>query len=127
MSSSQCIQDADFEQLIQKLEEATAELRALQSESHLIRDYIRELHERLGDTTQSGKVLSLKEAWPLLGYRNYGQCLYMVRCGHYRSGIEAIDRRAPGTTKASWYLNIDACKKRDLVAPHKRRPGKIAY
>jgi hypothetical protein len=125
MDHSQHIQDVVFEQLVQKLEEAAAEIRALQSESHLIRGDIRELHERLGDKPQFGKVLSLKDAWPLLGYRNYSQCLYMIRCGHYRSGIEAIDRRAPGTTKASWYLNIDACNKRDLVAPHKRQPGKV--
>ena len=124
MDHSSNIHSAVFEQLIRMLEETTAQLRALQSESHLIRDDIRELHERLGDKTQPGKVISLKEAWPLLGYRNYGQCLYMIRCGHYRSGIEAIDRRAPGTTKANWFLNIDACMKRDLVAPHKRKPGK---
>jgi hypothetical protein len=126
MDNSSQMQNAVFEQLVQMLEETTAELRALQSESHLIRDDIRELHERLGDKPHPGKVVSLKEAWPLLGYRNYGQCLYMIRCGHYRSGIEAIDRRAPGTIKANWFLNIDACIKRDLVAPHKRQPGRSA-
>ena len=126
MDTSRFVQESVFEQLFQKLEETTAELRALRTENHLMRDDIRELHERLGNSIQPGKILSLKEAWSFLGYRNYGQCLYMIRCGHYRMGIEAIDRRAPGTTKANWFLNIEACKKRDLVAPHKRRPGKAA-
>lgn len=55
----------------------------------------------------------LAKAWKLLGYKNSKALWAQIDSGHYRNGIEAIDRRKPGATKAVWYLDLDACRQRD--------------
>lgn len=68
---------------------------------------------------RTANILPLSEAWKVLGYPNKKACA--ERIGPlYRVGVEAIDRRRRDAVKASWYLDIEACKKRDREQPARR-------
>lgn len=107
---------SDIEALEGQIENLSKQVAGLQS---LIIQFFSE--------TQDSKILPLKDAAIELGCGTgspesaYRSALHLIRSGHYRVGIEALDRRTPGASQASWYLDLERCIERDRVSPARRK------
>jgi hypothetical protein len=77
--------------------------------------------EAIGARKDSVGVAPLGEAWQLLGYRSRTSCWRKIDEGYYREGKEAFNRASPDAEKATWYLDIEACRRRDKELARKRR------
>ena len=87
-----------------------------------------QLIQAIGQRPASRTILPLADAAIALGYGNpenprsaYEAAYRRINTGHYRVGIEAIDRRMPGSTQACWYLDIEKCRDRDRTMAAKRK------
>lgn len=65
------------------------------------------------------KIAPLKDAWKVLGYKDYSACWRNVG-GLYRIGHEVIDRRKPGSVNPLWYLDIEKCIERERTTSEER-------
>lgn len=96
----------------------------LQARLDVMEVAIAEMRQELLEVTQPASkqqnIVPIEKAWKLLGLPSYAACFDRIANGFYRIGKEAIDRRSPQSMRARWYLNIDACKKRDLEPARKR-------
>lgn len=81
------------------------------------------------DLDLPNKFLDITDALPHLdaiGYRNAEQVRYAIRNNFYRSGIDYIDARMPGSARATYRVNPAKMSEQFIkpaaqrVSPHRR-------
>jgi hypothetical protein len=86
----------------------------------IVRDEMSKILSPIVTPNPPQKYLPTSKAWKELGFQTKQDLYDAVDKGLFRIGIEVVDRRKPGSTRAIYSFNIPTCQARLAQPPEKR-------